>query len=168
MPTEEQTSYNDEVAIQTARKRGGQRLTIPNREVTKLGFWLRKRNNPTGDVTFEIRRVSDDGLIVSKVLGDASGLQDPVNYEEVTFDTPTNINEEVRICIYYPFGDLTDNVRLNYQDSDVKADEYLTYGGWSDFTDLDCAYIYTYEEPAVGLENKSANMGAKMIAEKLI
>ena len=152
MAVEEQLLYNSETAVQTARIRSGQRLTIPNRKVTKLGFWLRKRNNPTGDVAFEIRKVSNNDLIVSKVWGDASGLQDPVNYEEVTFDTPATINEEVRICIYYPFGDLTDNIRMNYQNTDVKGSEVYTYGGWEDWPDHDGAYRYTYEEekPAAG------------------
>ena len=70
--TEEQIQYDHNVTIILATPgRAGQELTIPNRQVTKLGFWLSKLGDPTGDITFTIRKESDDGLLLSKVLGNA-------------------------------------------------------------------------------------------------
>ncbi|MBA7564962.1 hypothetical protein ES708_06631 [subsurface metagenome] len=124
--------------------RGGQKLIIPNRKITHLGFWIWKLGAPTGDITFGIRRVSDDGLICSKVWGDASALQGAAAYEEVEFDTPPTINEEVRVYAEFLNGNATDRAALNIQKSDVKGNEHLTYypeGAWSDFyTDRDARY----------------------------
>lgn len=146
--TEEQTQYDFFVDLATGyQEYGGQKLTISNRTVKKLGFWLKKYGNPTGDITFEIRKVSDDSLINSKVWGDAGDLTITDTYEEVEFDTPQTINEEVRILVYSP-GDLYgNNVRVGYLNDDVKADECYTYGkpaGWHDKTVQDFAYRYTY------------------------
>ncbi|GAI77029.1 unnamed protein product, partial [marine sediment metagenome] len=50
---------------------GGQRLIIPNRLVSKLGFWLRKRDSPDGTISMEIYRKSDEALLISKLWGNA-------------------------------------------------------------------------------------------------
>ncbi len=172
MATEEQTSHNaNGVIYSTSYTKDGQRLTISNRRVTKLGFWLRKLADPTGDVTFEIRKISPDDVISSKVWGDASALPTEDTYEEVEFDTPQTVNEEVRICADFSGGDGSNFVVVRYQNTDVKGDEYRSQyqsPNWVDSAAQDGAYIYTYEEAAAGLENKSANMGAKMIAGKMI
>lgn len=146
--TEEQTANNGQQSLYTdIGRRISQRLTIPNRTVTKLAFLIKKIGAPTGDITYEIRKVSDDSLIVSKVLGDASALQTTPTWEEVTFDTPQLVNEEVRICIYYIGGDASNNVSCRAQWSDVKADEYLSYmpnTTWTDYTSYDFTYRYKY------------------------
>ena len=123
----------------------GQRLTIPNRTITHLGFWIWKIANPVGDITFGIRRVSDDGLICSKVWGDASALQIAATYEEVEFDTPITINEEVRIYAEFLNGDAVDKTGIGDQNTNVKGNEGLTYyavGAWQDFyvPTRDCTY----------------------------
>lgn len=171
MATEEQTETQFDWALCSATTtRGGQRLTISNRQVTKLGLWLKKVNSPTGDVTLTIRKVSDDGVLLTKVWGDAADLPTERTYKEVEFDTPQTINEEVRILAEFSGGDANNQVCVAIKLSDVKADECFTYyesPDWDEGGGYDCAYIYTYTEEA-GLENKSANMGAKMIAGKLI
>lgn len=148
MAVEQQTSYNSYLFIrQPERSKAGQRLTIPNRKVTKLGFWLKKSLNPTGNITFAIRRVSDDSVIVSKVLGDASILTTSPVYYEVTFDSPVTINEEVRILCEWPYSQTDNYPQIAYQNSNVKADEYTSYstdGGWTNQTGWDTAYKYTY------------------------
>lgn len=156
MPVEEQTEHNFGWGLNsTSYTRGGQRLTISDRQVTKLGFWLKKINSPTGDVTFTIRKVSDDSLICSKVWGQAEDLTtDPV-YEEIEFDSPQVINEEVRILAEFLGGNTNDQVEIRLQLGDVKADECWTRydGSWSD-KDYDCAYIYTYNGAPVGWTGK--------------
>lgn len=145
---EEQTEHNFGWGISSATfTRAGQKLTISSRQVTNLGFWLLKMNNPTGDVTLTIRKVSDGSLISSKVWGDAADLTaDPV-YEEVEFDTPQTINEEVRILTEFSGGNATNQVKVRMQGADVKADEEFCayeYPDWTDYPAYDCAYRYKY------------------------
>ena len=83
--------------------REGQRLTIPGRTVSRLAFYILKVGNPTGNILFGINKVSDDSVIMRKVLGDASTLQTVKTWEEVIFDTPTFINDEVRLYIEFPY-----------------------------------------------------------------
>jgi len=150
--TEEQTAHNAVIALYSgSRIRAGQRLTISNRIVTKLSFPIRKFGSPTGNVTFTIRKVSDDSVLASKVWGDASALPTTVTWEEITFDSPININEEVRIQVEFSGGDSSNTVRYRYQDTDVKASElhtrYIT--SYTDRSGNDGAYIYTYSLPVV-------------------
>lgn len=148
MATEEQTAYNTTVGLYSgSNKRAGQRLTISGRTVSHLSLVLDKYGNPTGDITFTIRRVSDDSVISSKVWGDASGLSTDPAWKEVTFDTPQTIDEEVRICAEFAGGDVNNQVLVHVQAADVKANEYVTYysdTSWTALTSYDTAYIYTY------------------------
>ncbi|GAI80476.1 unnamed protein product, partial [marine sediment metagenome] len=96
----------------------GQRLFIADRIVTKLAFPMSKYGSPEGDITFEIRRISDDGVIVSKLWGLAENLPAPLTWQEVEFDTPPTINEEVRIGVYFMGGTSQDLVQLRYIDTD--------------------------------------------------
>jgi len=152
--TEEQAQHNAQYTLYTGvggGDRAGQRLTIPNRPITKLGFWLLKNGSPTGNVTFTIRKVSDDSPICSKLWGDAVNLPTLATYEEVTFDAPQTINEEARILVEFSGGDASNSVYVRIQQSDVKANEYATArasttGIWIPSTGYDCAYKYTYRE----------------------
>jgi len=145
MSVEEQLLSETEATLYSGSIiRAGQRLTIPNRTVTKLAFPIFKAASPSGDVTFVIRKVSDSSIIVSKVWGNASALPTVVTWEEVTFDTPASINEEVYILVEYSGAS---NVKLRYYySSDIKADEYhVAYvSSWIDYLNYDAAYKYTY------------------------
>ncbi len=149
--TEEQTSYNTSIGMYSGNwNRHGQKLTVPNREITKLGFWIRKAGTVSGDVTFEIRKVLDDSLICSKVWGDAEDLPTEATYKEAEFDTPQTIDEEVRVyCTYVGSGSGGNEVLIHFQNTDVKADEYFSkhYSDWTDQTSYDCAYRYKYYLP---------------------
>lgn len=131
-------------------------MTISNREVTKLSFPLQKSGAPTGDVTFTIRKVSDDSIIASKVWGDASALSTgDLVWREVTLDTPVVVNEEVRIQAEFSGGGGVNNVgvgRTTVAQDDVKAGEYHTLRhatlGIVDDPNNDGMYIYTYDLPA--------------------
>lgn len=152
MATEEQTTTNTNLEIGDTDSRAGQRLTISDRVITKLSFKLFKEGSPTGNVSFVIRKQSDDSIIVSKVLGDASTLQSgasPGVWEEVTFDTQHRINEEVYLLCEHSGGDNDNNVRIRISTSDEKASEYaLRYidldGDYTEHSTWDAGYIYTY------------------------
>lgn len=154
MPVEKQTTYSFYYSIgwvgDVARE-VGQRLTISNRQVTKLGFWLKKRGTPIGILTFVIRKVSDDEIICSKLWGNSSDLPAEATYEEVEFDTPQTINGEVRIVAFAQNEIAEANgAYIGYERDDVKADEHATLRigvSWVSQGSYDTAYIYTYETP---------------------
>jgi len=165
MATEEQTQYDVHTHLYAASYwRAAQKLTIANREVTKLAFVLKKDGSPTDDITFGIRRVSDNGLIASKVWGNAATLTTSPAWKEAELDSPVTINEEVYIYAEYNYGDASDHPHAAYKNSDVKADEiYSEHFGttWYDRADRDLAYIYTYTDPpAVGGGGGPANLVA--------
>ena len=146
--TEEQTQHDGEPHISGDEKpRRGQRLTIPNRTVTKLAFLLRREGAISGNVTFAIRKVSDDSIIISKVWGDAGGL-DPatVQWEEVTFDDPVAIDEEVRLSCEYSGGGFPYRVEYAIQNSNVKENERYCWwvGSWTGTDTKDGTYRYKY------------------------
>ncbi|MBA7590636.1 hypothetical protein ES708_32763 [subsurface metagenome] len=148
--TEEQTEgiYSSSVGLGLYKK-VGQKLTIPNRKVTKLGFWLKKSGSPTGDVTYQIRKVSDDSLITEKVLCDAAEIPIERTYEEAVLDTPTLINEEVRIIVIHPNAQASHRISFYYAEADLKANECFTrYSNttWTDDTANEMTYRYKYYE----------------------
>lgn len=128
--------------------RAGQKKTIYG-TITKLSFYLSKTGSPTGDITFAIRRTSDDGVIYSDVWGDAGDLStDPTReWKEVEFSSPTTISEEVYLSCEYGSGDLSNYVNVRLKATDVVADECFSRyagGAWADQATWDCAYKYTY------------------------
>lgn len=149
--TEEQTEVMGSATLYSgASVRRGQRLTIANRTVSKLAFYLKKTLIPTGDVTFSIRKVSDGSIIASKVWGDAGSLQTDYTWEEVEFDTPVTINEEVYIAVEFYGGNVDYHVACAINIHDVKADEYMIgyIDSWWEATGKDGVYKYTWTEPA--------------------
>ncbi|GAI42641.1 unnamed protein product, partial [marine sediment metagenome] len=148
MPSESQGASNVDIAIHgEGATRRGQRLTISNREVSKLSFFIARLGSvDPGGVRFRIRKVSDDSILASKAL--TAGLTTSFAWVEVTFDTPVTINEEVRILVEKTTGNSSNCVRIRFQDSDVKAGEVWTAYSeppYSDNAYRDMAYIYTYE-----------------------
>jgi len=160
MATEEQLLYNAYVAIgHPNNERAGQKLTVPNREVTKLGFWLFKQGAPTGMITFIIYRVSDEAVLASKDWGDASALDVYPNvlYCEVEFGAPVVIDTEVVMCAVDVESSNTNFPNVAYQNTDVKADENLRSwnpSSWTERLTWDCAYRYTYETAPAGWQGK--------------
>ncbi|GAI29435.1 unnamed protein product, partial [marine sediment metagenome] len=72
MATEKQEQYDTSGAMYAGEYyKQGQKLTVPNREVTKLGFWLSKQGEPTGNIVFKMENLSEE-LIDSEVLCNAS------------------------------------------------------------------------------------------------
>jgi len=154
MATEEQLQHDALLRFGwSARPAAGQRLTISNRTVTAISFFLAKKGSPSGNVYFRIRKVSDDSVMGSKLWGQASALpaEGAGAWVEAILDSATYVNEEVRITCEGATGssNLT-AIDIGYQTTDVKADEYLSYGipggTWVNSTAADCAYRYTFAE----------------------
>ncbi len=167
--TEQTTNSGDLVFGFTARRACGQRLTISDRLVTKLSFRLHKKGAPTGDVYFRIRKVSDNSVLSEQLWGQAEDLpaEGAPDWVEATFDTPVNVNEEVRILAEASTGaSSTNSIKMRYEPSDVKASEYLTYGvppgSWVNATAVDGAYKYTYPG---GIDSTFVN--TRVVAEPL-
>ncbi len=148
--TEEQTQHNDDIVVgYPDYEKSGQRLTIPNRKITKLAFLMKKWGNPTGSLYFEIRRITPDELIYNQLVGDASSLPETPEWIEKALDTPPTINEEVRILAHITDGTDANHGRMRAMDEDVKANEILTRwhtNFWDETLTYDCAYRYKYYE----------------------
>ncbi len=147
---EEQPLYDNLNYFLPTREKQGQRLTITNRILSELAFVLdRQGTGMTGDISFAIRRVSDDSLIATKVWGDASDVPTDPTWLGVTLDTPVLINEEVRILAEWPLATYTrtKNIRFHLQTSDVKPSEVYTkyeLDAWDESWPWDAAYRYEY------------------------
>ena len=153
MATEEQTQWNIGPYINgDGPQRAGQRLTIANRKVTKLGFWIAQYLAPAGPYYYAIRRVSDDGILVREVAGQVEELGGTNTYTEYIFVSPPTVNEEAYILVEYDGGDGTHGLYYGAQNTDVKGGEYRVTKSGANYTNIttsDMAYIYTYEEPTV-------------------
>jgi len=148
--TEEQTEYSTWLIIGAAHPtRAGQKLTIPNRQVTKLAFYTLRYGGPSGDVTFLIRKASDDSPIASKMWGNANTLPTDLTWVEVAFDEPVTINDEVRILLQFEGGSGSIGVAGSHYLGSVKDNELWTQslnGGYTDKADQEGCYRYKYYE----------------------
>jgi len=145
---EEQTQHNaGYLPGVTGVIRLGQRLTIANRKVVKLGFWLKKHHSPSGTIYFQIRRYSNKSLIAGQFAVNQQDVSTTPTYYEVEFDTPPTVNEEVIICTELTCSSSNVQVATRYQSSDVKANEqtirYRSFE-WGEYGSWDTAYRYTY------------------------
>ena len=111
MPTEEQLLENNQYSFIVAGtpSKGGQRLTISDRIVSKLRFKLKRTGSPGGTVTYTIRKPdgSPGTLIASKLQGNSNDISTAATWYEVTLETPVYVNEEVRILVEPQFGNNT-------------------------------------------------------------
>lgn len=155
MPTEEQLVFDSNLNVGKGTVvRVGQKLTIPNRYITHIGFWLSKTLNPAASLYFGFYRVSDGGLITEELWGLADDLDGTETYKEVALSSPQTINEEVYMVVRATEQSDTDYARVAFENSDIKADELacLFTDTWITYADRDMAYIYTYDgaPPAAG------------------
>jgi len=144
----------------------GQRLTIPDRIVTVIGYSVWKFGNPTGNITFTIYNATTNGLMVSKVWGDASNLtswdnpSDGPARQSVTLDEPIRINGEVKICVEYYGGNKTDFCGAGYYAGDRITGEYYVnyrYGSWIDIGEAEeGAYYYEYIDKLSDITGEAA------------
>ena len=145
----------------------GQRLTIPNRLVTEIGYRIWKQGNPTGDVIFSIRNYATGKAIVSVVWGDASELPDPEEggIQKVRLDEPVRVNGEVVVGVEFYGGNATDYCWAGYRTGNYRDDEsyinYYHYGSWHDIGEAEeGGYYYAYvDENAVDPPQNGGNGG---------
>ncbi len=138
----------------TVWSRLGQRLAIPNRTVTAIGYKVWRVGNPTGDIVFSIREAETDENIISVVWGDASELPTlgQGGARNVTLENPVTVNGDVRICVEYYGGNETDYCKAGYFAGDKKTGEwytnycqYATSGQWHDIGEAEeGSYYYAY------------------------
>ena len=148
MAVEEQTIIVAQVGLDASDKtRSGQKLVISNRTIVEIAFPLRKYNNPTGDITFGVRKVSDGSLIGSQVWGDAVSLTDTPTWYELGLFTPLYVNEEVYLFVEFNGGDSGNIIGAGVSSTDVKANErrvWFISPTWTQTSD-DAAYKYVYQ-----------------------
>ncbi|MBA7570557.1 hypothetical protein ES708_12309 [subsurface metagenome] len=148
--TEEQTQSSTLIVVgYPDYEKSGQRLFIPNRQITKLAFLIQKWGSPIGSLYYEIRRITPDELIYNQLVGDASSLPETPEWIEITLDTPQTIDEEVRILAHVTEGTDENHARIRAMNSDVKENEILTRWHtdfWDETLTYDCAYRYKYYE----------------------
>lgn len=108
--------------------RYGQKITISNETVCKLGFFLSAYGSPTGTLYCRIRKVSNDSIIeTSADTLDVSTLTGtPAWYY---FEFNSLINEEVRLLVEFTGGDGSNYVIVYDIRSDVVSGLWTRYTG---------------------------------------
>ena len=163
MPTESQTSYDTDILLRNnGAIRAGQRLTISNRQVTSVSFYLKKVGTPPSTGGYITIYSLADAALATVSVSDAEIQALTASYTLFTKSiTPTFINEEVRMIIGINQNTSwteTNCIAVAYQNSDIKASEYFTYFGtiWTNATTQDCAYQYDYGDLTTGVITQSA------------
>lgn len=148
---EEQPLFNDWLSVRSSPGPGeaqAQLITIINRSVFKLGFYLRKKGSPPGyfNYCFRIWSATDDSVLSSSdwyPQFELSSSGDWIEHEMPEVE----LNEQVRIGVYATLGTSTDGLEAARYNLDVKPDEmwskYLE-GAWSNFMWADFTYRYYY------------------------
>lgn len=128
----------------------GQRLIIPDRYVSAIGYHVWKVGNPTDNITFSIYNATTNELIISKFWGDASNLTTwgSGGYQVVTLDNPIKISGEVKLCVEYYGGNSESYCASGYYSGDLITGESYTnyrYGQWHDIGEAEeGSYHYTW------------------------
>jgi hypothetical protein len=128
----------------------GQRLVIPDRYVTAIGYHIWKIGNPIGSVTFSVYNATTDEVIISEVWGDAGNLTSwgSGGYQVISLDEPIRINGEVKLCVEYYEGDRDNYCTGGYYSGDLITGEFYTnyrYGQWHDIGEAEeGSYHYTW------------------------
>ena len=168
MATESQllrNAYYDQIHIPSLYGgQVGQRLTISNRTVQSLSFFLKRTGSQAPSdygYWFEIRKVSDDSLVASKEMTPTMNISTLGEWKTGTFASPVLINEEVRIYVRNTAAIGGSNyISIAYQSTDVKASESLTRypsSVWTEDATYDLAYQYEWGvAPAVTTQAATA------------
>jgi len=125
--------------------RFAQKKTINGEVLTSLTFKLKKSGTHTEDITFAVRKVSDDSIIDSGTI-DSSTLTTTLTDYTIQLTAGTNINEEVYLSCEYSGGDSSNFIycRAVYPGpkSGENAAEYDS--AWADKSNYDMYYKVTY------------------------
>lgn len=127
----------------------GQKITINNKTITGLSFYLERFGNPAGDLNFSIYRASDKAVIYSELWGTASTISAiAFEWKKLTLTTPTVINEEVYLVVEYIGTPNADNyVYVGYNDGDILPNEnaVVYVSSWAEQATRELDYKYFYE-----------------------
>lgn len=134
----------------------GQRLIIPDRYVTEIGYCIWRHGFPQGDIIFAIHNATTDEQMVRVVWGDASDLgvwpQDSGRFTKVVLDKPIKISGEVKLFVEFNGGDADNYCLAGYVSGDKFPGEsyinYFHYGQWHDIGEAEeGAYFYAWVDP---------------------
>ena len=148
--TEEQLTQDTGGFLQSiADTRLAQKITISNRIVDSLTFKIREVTTPTGNITFAIRKVSDDSVIDSNTMNSATLTGTYTDYT-LSLTSGTVINEEVYVSCEFSG---TGAIRVGYENSDVKAGEnlYQYDSGWTSQAARDLYYIVAFDDKPLNM-----------------
>ena len=153
-------SGHDKMGAEWVWTRLGQRLTIPGRVVTSIGYHVRRVGMPAGDVIISLRDAATDEVIFSAIWGDAGDLEQSgsTGYCEVELAAPMRVSGDVRICAEYYGGNSTDYCVGGYYSGNKVSGEwytnYLSDGRWHDIGEAEeGAYCYNYVKEDAGPGN---------------
>jgi len=123
------------------RPEAGQIITSQGtKTITRLSFALRATGNPSGQITFLVRRYDTDEIVQSKVLGDASQLTGSFTWYEVAFDQSVPINYPFKIGVRYE-GQPSVFVKISSQN--VAPEQWLYHD--EEYPQKDANYRMTFE-----------------------
>ncbi len=148
MPSEEQLVVGSIFASIVSGTSWGQKVTISNRTVTSLFFYLVQDPTAGGTLTFLIRAVSGDAILATQAWGNSVDISTTPAWYNVAFDTPATINEEVYLLATSSGGSAGNLINTYATATDVKASEVAvtrTSGGsYAEQTGRDAPYVYVY------------------------
>ena len=128
----------------------GQRLTINNRLVSKLSFYLARDGFPAGEVWYRIRRTSDGAYLFNQKLMNSVGIEIIPQWYDMDISPPLLINEEVEIEAMATFNGAGNLINIWMSTVDVKPGEFSYFrsaaGVYIDHPTWDFMYKYTYQQ----------------------
>ncbi len=169
--TEEQTDGGSYLTISALIPTlAGERLSMPQRTITKLAFKLKKVGAPSGNVTFTLWEASGGSILATKTFPCSSiplsvavmceaALTTPIEVNlPITFTDDGDMSGGAWITVDYQLGDALNYVQVAYSGVRIKPEQAFIEGeaGSPDVTWEDqsrgCVYRYKYT-PATGADN---------------
>jgi len=150
--------------------RGGQRITVPNKRICKVAFYMCRTGSPTGTAYARIRRVSDDSIIeTSGDTLDVATLPTCNTFALVEFTFDSVINEEVRIQVEFTGGSAGNRINLSLTQPAIIGVYTHYIVGYTDYAAYDTR-IKIYESPVVlptVVTNPASNCAADGLSVQL-
>lgn len=147
--TEEQASTTSNLSVSNGWwVMAGQRLVIPNRKVTNIGFLMYKVGAPTG-TAYYVLKSTYDGSQIARIAFDPSTLAGTAAWAERALSAATVINDEVRLYVEYAGAGTANYVAVKCSTANPKSGEVAeqtaaTMSGWLTLPTTDACYRYKY------------------------
>jgi hypothetical protein len=145
----------------------GQRLTMPDRYVTEIGYKVWRVGAPTGNVTLAIYNATTDEPIVEIVWGDASQLftlsGNASKVTKIVLDKPIRIDGDVRLFVEFHGGDEQNYCIAGYWTGDkVTGGWYTNYYHYKQWHDIGEAEEGSYYYAWIDEEDLKSDSAAPM------